>query len=76
MKKFIKLGTTLIEIKVGSGLDFKLTSELLKILSDLKHKYAKKIEIVCSYHIGEVIPAKYTNDIDDYVGKICEHDIP
>jgi len=76
VNKLIKQGTTLIEIKVGSGLDFKLTSELLKILSDLKHKYAKKIEIVCSYHIGEVIPAKYANDIDDYVGEICEHDIP
>jgi imidazolonepropionase-like amidohydrolase len=76
VKRFIKQGTTLIEIKVGSGLDFKLISELLKILLDLKDKYSKKIDIVSSYHIGEVIPAKYTNDIDDYVGEICEHDIP
>ena len=65
-----------MEIKVGSGLDFNVISELLKILSDLKHKYAKKIDIVSSYHIGEVIPAKYTNDIDDFVGEICEQDLP
>jgi imidazolonepropionase len=63
-------------MKSGYGLNLDTEIMLLKVINELKKKYAKQIDIIPTFLGAHDIPAEYQGKTDEYVKLIIEKMLP
>ena len=63
-------------MKSGYGLNLDTEIMLLKVINELKTKYARQIEIIPTFLGAHDIPAEYKDRTNDYVNLIIEKMLP
>lgn len=76
IQRFIAQGTTTLEMKSGYGLNLDTEIMLLKVINELKKKYAKQIEIVPTFLGAHDIPPEFQGKTSEYVDLIIEKMLP
>jgi imidazolonepropionase len=76
IERFIRLGTTTVEIKSGYGLTTESEIKQLQVINQLKEDYKDMIEIVPTFLGAHAFPPEYKENKDHYVDLICTEMIP
>ena len=74
LNKFLKHGTTTVEIKSGYGLDFKNEIKLLEVIRELEVE--ELISIVPTFMGAHAVPPEFKNKKEEYLKLIVENMIP
>ena len=76
VERFLRQGTTTVEIKSGYGLTTESEIKQLQVINKLKEDYKDSIEIVPTFLGAHAFPPEYKEAKDKYVDLICEEMIP
>ena len=67
-------GTTTAEIKTGYGLDTDTELKMLSVIEELDKRH--QIHIVPTFLSAHAVPTEYKENIDGYVGLVCDEMLP
>ena len=76
IQRFIAQGTTTLEMKSGYGLNLDTEIMLLKVINELKKKFAKQIDIIPTFLGAHDIPPEFMGQTAEYVTLIIEKMLP
>jgi imidazolonepropionase len=74
LDKMLACGTTACEIKTGYGLNLETEIKMLEVIAALDLKHC--IDIVPTFLAAHAVPPEFKDDVDGYVGLICDEIMP